>query len=174
MKIRIVGQTSKNPQLREWHTKNLKSCPASYDERGGRTVSEHEEHATELHEHLFGMTGEQSVGAAAPPGVCKHAGEDRARGPAHAMRGDDIERVVQFRARAVEEGEVAADGTDAAERERRGRDEPVAGVITTSPTTMAVADDRRHVPVRARSINVQTTSAAAGANIVFTNARTAD
>jgi hypothetical protein len=25
----IVGQKSKNPQLREWHTKNLEDCPAS-------------------------------------------------------------------------------------------------------------------------------------------------
>ncbi len=25
----VVGQKSKNPQLREWHTKNLKGCPAS-------------------------------------------------------------------------------------------------------------------------------------------------
>ena len=25
----MVGQKSKNPQLREWHTKNLKGCPAS-------------------------------------------------------------------------------------------------------------------------------------------------
>src|SRR5215207_1696158 len=51
---------------------------------------------------------------------------------------------------------------------------PAAGVTATRPTTIAVAQPTAvGLPVRTMSRNVQTTSVAAGANIVVTNARPA-
>src|SRR6187455_242260 len=55
-----------------------------------------------------------------------------------------------------------------------GLTNPAAGVTATRPTTMAVAQPTAEgLPVRIRSSSVQTTSVAAGANIVVTNARPA-
>src|SRR5262245_50384537 len=51
---------------------------------------------------------------------------------------------------------------------------PAAGVMATSPTTIAVAHPTAvGFPERIMSRNVQTTSVAAGASIVVTNARPA-
>src|SRR3990170_5238086 len=51
---------------------------------------------------------------------------------------------------------------------------PAAGVMATSPTTIAVAAPTAvGLPDRIKSRNVQTTSVAAGASIVVTNARAA-
>src|SRR6186713_792565 len=51
---------------------------------------------------------------------------------------------------------------------------PAAGVMATSPTTIAVAQPTAvGLPERNMSRNVQTTSVAAGASIVVTNARPA-
>ncbi len=56
----------------------------------------------------------------------------------------------------------------------RGLTSPAAGVIATSPTTIAVAQPTAvGLPERIPSRNVQTTSVAAGASIVVTNARLA-
>src|SRR5262244_3770236 len=55
-----------------------------------------------------------------------------------------------------------------------GETKPAAGVTATRPTTAAVAAPTAVArPARTRSRSVQTTSVAAGANIVFTNARAA-
>src|SRR5918994_6030977 len=55
-----------------------------------------------------------------------------------------------------------------------GLTKPAAGVTATRPTTMAVAQPTAvGLPERIMSRNVQTTSVAAGANIVVTKARPA-
>src|SRR5262245_54973886 len=55
-----------------------------------------------------------------------------------------------------------------------GLTNPAAGVIATSPTTIAVAQPTLvGLPVRSASMPAHTTSVAAGASIVVTNARPA-
>ena len=68
-----------------------------------------------------GIAEEQAVGDAVERLLREDAGQQRADGAADAVRRDDIERVVEAGLRAPEEGEVAGNRGDPAERDRAHR-----------------------------------------------------
>jgi hypothetical protein len=53
------------------------------------------------------MAVDQSLRAAAPRRLREHAGEDRARRAAEAVRGDDVERVIELGLGAINQHAVA-------------------------------------------------------------------
>ena len=64
-------------------------------------VGEHEQHADRTGSAICaGLPASRPLGAAAPRRVGEHAGEHRAGRAAEAVRGHDVERVVELGARA--------------------------------------------------------------------------
>ena len=74
-----------------------------------------------------GLPNSSAVGDAVQALLREHAGQQRADGPADAVRRDDVERVVELRLRAPQQAEVARHGGDRAERNRAHRPDEAGG-----------------------------------------------
>ena len=91
-------------------------------------VDDRREHRRGLDAELPRVAEERAVGHAVERLLREHAGQQRADRPADAVRGHDVERVIEPRARAPDQREVARNRRDRAERERAHRaDEPGRG-----------------------------------------------
>ena len=135
------------------------------------------ENGRALKEDLAGIAEQRAVERAVQRLLGEHAGEQRAHRAAEAVRGHDIERVVQRRLRAQQDAEVARNRRDGAERERTERADVTRPPASPPPARRRWPSRRRRrsaCPCARMSRIVHTTSVAAGASIVVTNARPAD
>ena len=121
-----------------------------------------------------GLPKSSAVGDAVQRLLGENAGQQRADGAAHPVRRDDVERVVERRLRA-RAGRSSWDAAMApSEIALIGPTKPAAGVMATSPTTMAVAAPTAvGLPARMSRGASRRRACAAGASIVVTNARPA-